>query len=268
MIIAIFVIPILAIISAVLLFKFNGKRSILKFDFVQFIYAFVITPILFVWLKYFLFYILKQELSLRLSLNELFLADTILSVILLYVSFFIVIHSLTKTFNLNRQNDPLYDMVAHSEYLHLNLSHLAIYAGSMFVATLLSLSNLAVPLAIENTRNSFYAIFGFGLLGGIASFMGIWKYDSPDPNFMRIMKLLLAFFFLIHAVAYFWFDPGFNTSYILFWFVFALYMATMFMSLFAERPEKKMKIFRRMPFQINPMKPKYYLAILKRIIYK
>lgn len=268
MILAIFIIPLLAILSAVLLFRLNGRHSILRFDLVQFVYAFIVTPILFVWLKYFLFFILKQELSLRLSLNDIFLADTVLSVILLYVSSFVVIHSLTKTFNLNRKNDPLYDMVAHSEYLHLNLSHLAIYAGGMFIATIMSLSNLVVPLDIVNTKSTFYAIFGFGLLGGITSFMGIWKYDSPDPNFMRLMKLLLAFFFLIHVIAYFWLDPSFNMNFILFWFIFALYMATMFMSLFAERPEKKSKIFQRIPFQINPMKPKYYLGILKRIIYK
>ena len=51
-------------LSALALYRKNGRREILKFDVVQFWYAFVLVPVLFVWFKSFLFFTLRDELNL------------------------------------------------------------------------------------------------------------------------------------------------------------------------------------------------------------
>src|SRR3989344_3589542 len=60
----IYLIPVLSVLSALALYHKSGKMEILKFDVVQFWYAFVLAPILFVWFKSFLFITLRDELNL------------------------------------------------------------------------------------------------------------------------------------------------------------------------------------------------------------
>lgn len=98
-----FVIPLLTLVSGVLLYGQHGKKEFLKLDFVQFMYSFVIAPVMFVWLKSFLFFILRNELNFRLSISEIFIVDTIYSTLVMFIFAFVVIHSLTKSFNLKRE---------------------------------------------------------------------------------------------------------------------------------------------------------------------
>ncbi|MEN8253156.1 MAG: hypothetical protein ABFQ62_02130 [Patescibacteria group bacterium] len=253
-----FLIPVFAILSAILVYKHNGKRDFLRLDAVQFVYAFLISPLIFVWLKSFSFFLLQKELGLGLSVGEIFFIDTLLSVFFLYLFAFVVMHSLTKTFELKRSRDPLYDLFEHSEFFHMDLSHLVIYLGGMLIVTFFSMLNIFIAFDWSVSKSFFYFLLSFGLFGGITGFMGIWNYELPEPNFMRLMKLLIAFFFLIHVFSYFIFEPVFSSQHAFYWFAFFVFLASAIMSLFAERPEKKKGLLQQLPFQLNPKKPKYY----------
>ena len=103
-------VPIFTTIFGMLLYRFqNGSKEIFRLDFVQFIYLFIMTPTLFVWLKTFLFYLLRNELEYSLSINELFVIDTIFTVIAVFVISAVAIHSLTKTFWIKRHHNPKFD---------------------------------------------------------------------------------------------------------------------------------------------------------------
>lgn len=266
MIILFFLIPLLAVFSSIALFGYNGRREFLKLDFTQFFYAFILSPILFIWGKSFLFFLLRNELDLNLSLGEIFLLDSAFSAVFLYVFAFVVIHSLTKTFHLKRTKDPLYDMFEHSEFYHQELSHLAIYAGGMLLITLLSVVNLFVPLVIEHIKWQFYLILVSGTVTGALTFLGIWLFEATDPSFMRLMKLCFGFFFLVHVTLYFVLDPAFNAHYGFYWAIFMSFLTTVIISLFAERPEKKKGVLDRIPLQLNWRKSYYYYLFIRKKI--
>lgn len=262
MIFFLFFIPVLGIVSALLAYRHVGKRDFLRFDMVQLVYAFLMAPLFFVWIKSFFFFLLRQQLQISLSLNELFLIDTLVSVLMLFVYAFIVIHSLTKTFELKREKDPLYDLFEHSEFFHLDFSHLVVYAGAIGIFTVLSVTNAFVPLAIEISQTYFYLILAVAFFAGLAGFIGVWTYE-PQSNFMRLMKLLFAVAFLIHMIIYLSFDPNFTAAYVLYWFIFIMSAVTVALSFFAEKPEAKGGFLQRLPFQLNPKKPRYYWRYLR-----
>ncbi len=253
--------PVFTIVSGLVMYNFNGRHQMLKFDLVQFLYAFLFSPVLFVWMKSFLFVLLKNELDLKLSLNQLFIADTVFSVMFLYVFAFIVIHSLTKTINLNQERDPLADITEYIEYFHLWLSHVVIYLGAMVLICFISFTNLFFPLQLASNKEALFVICGLGILTGIFNFTGIWLYESPDHRFMRLMKLAFGFFFLIHAALYFGFDIPFSVNYSGFWFIFMIYITCTVMSLMAERrkPKEKDGVFQAIPYKLNPVKSRYYI---------
>lgn len=234
-----FLVPVLTITSALVLYRFTGKRQLFKLDFIQFFYAFILAPVFFIWAKTLLFTLIRSEIDLRLSQNEIFLIDTIFSTFLLYIFAFVVIHSLTKTFNLQTYSDPLYDIFHHSEYFHLWLTHLVMYGGLMTLITFFSIANIIFPIEIEMSKSAFYIICGSGVFVGIASFMAILLSDPKQArNFMRVMKLLFGLFFIVHMIIYFIANPSFKPEYALYWwstFVFATMVAW---ALFARRSSK------------------------------
>lgn len=238
MTIVLLAIPFLMIISSLLIYRHNGKREFLKFDMVQFIYSFLLAPAMFVWLKSFLFFILRKELEFGLGLTELFVIDTLFSVLCIFIYAFVVIHSLTKSFNLKKYEDPLYDLFNHSEYFHLWLSHVVIYFGLMTVLTFISMVNLSLPLSIPHSKVATYAVVGMGIFSGIVAFLSVWLSDIEQANFMRIMKLLFAFFTLLHIVVYFVFDPKFSIEYGVYWFSLFGFASASGVSLFADRSER------------------------------
>lgn len=257
-------IPILAAISGIILYPHTGKREFLKLDFVQFFYTFVLTPFLFVWLKSFIFLVLRQELGLRLTYGQLLLIDTIVSVIFLYIFGFVVVHALTKTFSLKITQDPLYDIFRHAEFFHLDLSHLVMYIGVMALATLLSLVNLIVPFQVELAQTFFYGLLFFGVMAAVAMFTITWLYESPEPNYMRLMKAAFGVNFLIHIGIYLWRGVPFGAEYGAYWFFLVFFTSLVGLSLFAERPEeKRYRWYQRLPFAINPYKIKYYYRFFR-----
>lgn len=231
-------IPLLALVSALFLYRHNGKREFLKFDVVQFIYSFIITPILFLWLKSFLFFILRSELDLHLSVNDLFVFDSIFSLGFLYVYAFIVIHSLTKSFKMKMLQDPLYDLFHHSEYFHLWLSHVIMFGGALTLITLFSVINSVMPLPLVANKLQFYSLLLAGLFGGVGNFLVVWLSNPQQGNFMRIMKLLFAACFFIQVLVYFLLDPPFTAPHVFYWMTLLMSTVLVVLSLFFHRSRK------------------------------
>jgi len=264
--ISLLAVPLFVLISGILMYRFSGRKQLLKFDLVQFIYAFVLAPVFFIWTKRFLFFLLKNELDLKLTIGQILSLDSLFSLFFLYIYAFVVIHSLTKSFHLNKKRNPKLDIYELSEYFHLDFSHLSMYISAMLIATLFSTLNLAFPFQIENVRNIFYSFLSLGLFSGLVGFIILWMYESPDPKFMRIIKLASGLFFLVHVAIYFIFDPQFSMAYAFYWFIFGIFATFVFLFLFAERREKRKRFWQRLPFQINPVKVKYYWKYLKKYL--
>lgn len=237
-------IPVFTTLFGLVLYKIQDKKlEIFKLDLVQFVYLFVLSPTLYVWLKSFLFYVLRNELDLRLSVTDLFVVDTIFSLLSFIVMAAIAMHSLTKTFRLKRDFDPHFDIFHLSEYFHLWWTHLVMWGGAMLLATFISISNVLVPLqVVAASKTQFYGLLGVALVFGFVTFFALWMSDAKQGNFMRLMKLFLAFVVLVHVVAYFILDPVFNMSNAGYWFVFMnFFSATLCASIF-ERYEQKSKV--------------------------
>lgn len=240
------IVPLGAVLSSFFIYRRTGRRDFLKFDSVQFIHAFVVAPLMFVWIKSFLYYLLRQELEVQLSYRDLFLVDTVFSVIALYVYAFVVIHSLTKSFELKRYVDPLYDIFSHSEALHLWISHTAIYLGGMFLAVLLSMVNVWIPAQVTTTRYLFFATLGLSFLGGVFAFAGIWLSNFTEKNtFLKIMKVGISLGFITHVVVYYLFAPGLNATYGAYWILFMVFFAMALCALLFERSERASGWFER-----------------------
>ena len=238
MLIALLSVFVLAPLLGTIIYKFQGGREVFKLDLVQFTYLFILSPILFIWIKSFLFYLLKSELNLRLSAVELFVIDTVFSVIAFYIFAAIAIHTLTKTFWLKRRDDPHFDLFHLSEYFHLWWSHIVIYVGAMTMATFVSGANLLVPLAVVSAKWQVYLTLMGGIIAGIIAFLTIWNSDPQQGNFMRIMKLFFGLFFVVQVIGYFVFDPAFSMIYGGYWFVLALFMSAVWCALFFERSSR------------------------------
>ena len=253
MIFVIYLIPVLTIISSMLMYRLNGKKQLLKLDLVQFVYAFVFAPALFIWLKSFLYQLMRVEVEVSLSSLQIFIIDTAFSTIFLYIFAFVVIHSLTKSFNLQSAKDPLYDIFAHSEFFHLWLTHLIVYIGAMGLISILAFVNLYFPLTIDATRPVFYFWTLTGFVAGLISFVMIWISDpkSNGANFTRVMKLFFGLFFLFHVLLYFFLNPNFNIVHGMYWWSFSLFTALMICSLFAYKSEKAHNLFSRVAEKIR-----------------
>jgi hypothetical protein len=230
-------IPLLALISGLLLYRHDGKREILRFDVVQFVYSFVIAPVLFIWIKSFFFFVLSKEIHPPLSPNNLFVIDTVISTMALIIYAFVVIHSLTTSFNRKMYKDPLHDLFEHTEYFHLWFSHLTMYIGGLLLFTILGIGNIFLPLELELSKFQFYGLFLFSAVIGTIQFMMVWLSNLDEGNFFRIMKLSFAFFFMIHVGAYFLYSPEFTGRMSVFWVSFGASFTTVLHSLFAVRFE-------------------------------
>lgn len=237
--------PVLTCLAAFLLYNQVGKREFLKLDLVQFIYAFVLTPLAFVWMKSFLLFFAKNEINPNLSQNELFAIDTGFSVLFLFFYAFVVIHSLTKSFEVKKYNDPLYDIVTHSESFHLWISHTFMYSLTLLFIALLSVTNVFIPLSVELSKFAFYSLLGLGTFCGLLTFSAIWLSNFTEYKFLKLMKLIFALFFVVHILLYFFLDPDFNSHFSVYWFVFSIFGATVFASYFVEKSQRSQRFLER-----------------------
>ncbi|MDA1079083.1 MAG: hypothetical protein O2840_00100 [bacterium] len=230
-------IPLFAVVSGLLLYRHDGKRELLRFDVVQFVYSFVIAPVMFIWIKSFFYFVLSKEIHPPLSPTNLFVIDTVLSTMALIIYAFVVIHSLTTSFNRKMYKDPLHDLFEHTEYFHLWLSHLTMYIGSLLLFTILGIGNIFLPLEVELSKFQFYSLFLFSAVLGTMQFIMVWLSNPGKENFMRIMKLSFAFFFMLHVGAYFLYSPAFAGRMSVFWVSFGASFTAVLYSLFAVRFE-------------------------------
>lgn len=272
LLVLLFLVPTFAIFSSLYLYRHTGKREILKFDLVQFVYAFVLTPIVYVWLKSFLFVFLVQELDLHLSVTDLFIADTIFTVIFLFVFAFLVIHSLTKSFELKRTRDPFYDIFQHSEFFHLLTSHVVLYAGSVVLINIISTVNVFIPLEVANNMIVFYAALILGFLIGIIIYIGILltddEFDVKYPRFEMFVELVYIVFFIFNIGIYFFVRPGFNLSHVMYWFVFMILGGFITGSLVLDRSETIVKRLKKLHYKTpkltDPLIPESRLKLKKK----
>lgn len=243
--ILLFTIPLIALASGLAIYHRNGRREILKFDLVQFIYAFVLAPILFVWLKTFLFIILRNELGITISITNLFVWDTVFSLIFMVVYASVVIHSLTKSFENKRYKDPLFDVFQHSESIHLWVSHTATYAGVMMLLTLVSIINIFFPLYLQLNKLQFYLLLSSGVLLGGLGLAIIWLSIFKE-KFWLVNKLLFGLFFIIHVLAYYFLKPSFNADHAMYWIIFSTFTTTVVLAFGLEKSDKASNLLEKL----------------------
>ena len=246
--------------AALLVYNQNGKKEILRFDMVQFFYAFILMPVAYIWFKVFLFILLKNELGNMISQNELFIWDTAYSVFFLFLAAFVVIHSLTKSFELKRKKDPLYDLFEHSEYYHLWFSHTSLFVGIMILATIISGFNLWLSLPVLITKPVFYSILFTTPILALAVFKVFKISDFGDFRFLKLMKLFVGLFFLIHGLLYFLVEPVFAGERIMYWYTTNVFGFLSLISLFHSSEPKPLPIHKRISLKAK--------LVLNRLIKK
>lgn len=247
---ALFLIPVLMLLAVMFMYRFSGKKEFLQMDLVQFLYAFVIYPIGYIWIKNFIYLLLREEIGVRLTLGQLITIDTVFTVLFLYMYAFGIIHALTKTFSLNLNRDPFYDMFDDSKYFHEFLSHVGMYAGVVMVMTVLSLINGLFPFQVVNNKLYMDVLVGLGWFAGFLTYIGM--FFSTDKGFQyskykRIMKLLFGSCFTLEVLFYFAFRPKFALQYGWFWFILLTLTSTI-VSMFIFSPGRRFgKLLQRLP---------------------
>jgi hypothetical protein len=247
MITLLFIVPILAIATSLFVYQLNGKKEIIKLDLVQFFYAFLLAPILFIWIKSVLYVLLRSELDLGLSPGQLFLVDTSFSLFFLYVFAFVVMHSLTKSINLKVGQDPLHDIFQHSEYFHLWISHIVIYVGSGVLFSCISIANAFFPLVLNVPMLWFYTVLVVGFITGLLSFMGIWLSDPKQhaAHFLVLMKLCFGSLLVLHIFVFFLLGVEFSPEYGLYWTVTVGYLSLIMCFFFAHKSQRALTFIER-----------------------
>lgn len=221
-------VPVFALLSGVLVYRFHGHAEIFKLDLIQFFYAFVLSPLLFVWGKSVLFLILRTEIGSSLSQGSLFLYDTVFSTLFLYIYAFVVMHSLTASFNLKMFSNPKYDLFLDSEYLHLWLTHIVIFLGGLALVSLLGMINVIFELPLSLSRSAFYSLNATAFLVGVLLFLAMIPLSDPKlrgRNFRRLMKASFGMFFIGQISAYFFLPIPFNSTRLAFWMSSFLFTA-------------------------------------------
>jgi hypothetical protein len=192
--------------------------------------------------------LLRRELDFSLSPAELFVIDSLFSTFFLYIFAFVVIHSLTKSFQLQNQRDPLYDIFHHSEYFHLWLTHIVFFVGTILLASFFGIINSLVPLDFQTNKFVFHIISASGIMGGGAFFIALWLADPQQKgaNFMRLMKLVVAFFFLVQVFAYFIINPAYDSAHFVYWWSLFAFATVVTMSAFSYKSVKARSLLERL----------------------
>lgn len=243
--IQLFLLSLLFIIfSGLFIYRYTGKKRIFNFDLVQFIYAFVIAPLVFVWIKTLVFYLVQSEVDL-IGQTNIFLIDTAVSLLGLGAYAFVIIHFITKNFEIKRYRDPLYDIFQLSEVIHLWISHLGLYFIVFLAATSLSILNLVFPLDADFSRTWFLLLLPIGAVLGFSAYVAVWLSNFTKSKFMKINKLMFAFYLFVHLCLYFLVNISFDPIYAVYWFFMSVFLATNFCSIFFDKSKKITKIFDR-----------------------
>ena len=215
--------PIIILIFGFFIYRFNGRKELLKMDLVQFIYAFVLAPAIIIWTKTVVFFSIDNLLGIT-DVETKFLIDSIITTIAFFFYGFMVIHSLTKSFEIKKSRDPLFDIFEHSEYLHLWLSHIVIYSGWLVVTFVLGILNIIFPFELrENSLNpTVLVLIGFVLSLLFKHALGIVK----EENFGRVMKLQVYTGTFALIVVYILIRPQYSAQFSAFWAATMFFIST------------------------------------------
>lgn len=236
------ILPVIGTIVGLVFYSFQGKKDLLKIDIVQFYYTFVLSPIVFVWLKT-MMYLLLQANSHHLSMKEIFAIDTAFSVVFLLVFAFVAMHSVTKTFNL-KNKDPLYDFFFDSEYIHLWLSHLAMAFGAISILTAVSFVNLWLPLDWNGSSSSLPILLVSAFIVGLTIYLSLELSDPKQVkrfSFMRLMKLAIGLVFALHILMFAIKTPPLTLGYAPFWFMMMAFFGASLLGFFTYKSAKMKK---------------------------
>ncbi len=237
----IFLVPVLLIAAIIYIYRFTGKREILQLDLVQFLFAFLVYPVTYIWLKNFLYFLLRSEIGVALSLREWINIDTAFTVFFMYFYAFGIIHALTKTFSLNLHRDPLYDIFEDSKYFHEFISHVGMYVAAVILFAVLGILNCFFPIQVEQNRSTLYLILALGWIMGFFAYLGAFYTTDKGVDYhryRRIMKLAFGLSFLTLSISYFVIHPLFSLKYSAFWFVL-LGSASTIVSMFLFSPTRR-----------------------------
>jgi hypothetical protein len=215
-------IPVLFSISFAVVYRFVGRKEIFRFDLVQFFYAFILVPLMFIWGKILIFVLIRTGLNTSLSDTHYLMVDTIYGLIFLYIFGFEMVHALTKTVSLNVLRDPLYDIFIYLEYFHLWLAHLVCSVGSILLVMIFSLVNLFFPLDAHVRGLWFNLFLVSGLVFGWLAFMLIWlcnPHQGKRYRYMRIMKIMIGVLFISQVVGYAIASPSLSAQFAIYWWV-------------------------------------------------
>jgi hypothetical protein len=181
-----------------------------------------------------------------------------------------VIHSLTKTFGLKKDDNPRYNLFADSEYYHQLLSHVAVYCGVGLLFLFVGLVNIFVPFPIVGSVWWMYLVAILSFVGGGVGLATVWLYETNDRRFYRLMKLFFGIMFVIEVWIFIIASPSFSLSYSIYWFMFGIFFSMTALSIVADKP-KPDSWWERLPFMINWRKPKNdfsrYFKVVKDRIY-
>lgn len=239
------ILPFFMIAFGYTVYKFQGKKQFISMDAVQFLYTFLVAPMIFVWFKLMLFVLLRNELGVSLTPNQWFFYDTVFSVLFLFMYAFVSMHSLTKSFRLRKDNDPFYDLFYHSEYIHLWLSHHAMLYFGMAFFSLFAFLNLFFPLELTLESWQFYLVLVLGVVLGPAVYVGILMADPRQATrkFMRFVKLAIASFAILHMILYALFDPSLSPDYIIYWFFACFFVSLAICASLTFKSKRAVSVF-------------------------
>lgn len=254
-------VPFLALAAGLILYKHNGKREILRFDLVQFFYAFILLPALYVWMKGFLFVLLESQLGQTLSQQSLLFWDTVYSILFLFLYAFTVIHSLTKSFQLKRDKDPLYDLFEHSEYYHSWVSHTVVYVGGMILFFSLAALNAWIDLPWPIRDSVFHGLLAIALGTAALIFKSFLISDFGDFRFVKLMNLLSAFFFVLCIVVYALTEPSFAGAKAMYWFQLTVFLGLSLLGLTHDSDPEPAPFHKRILKNIS----RFWSSIVRRI---
>ncbi len=244
--------PIFIMICVLYLYRFSGRKEFLRFDLVQFIFAFFVYPVAYIWMKQFLYILLREEIGVLFSIGQWITIDTIFTIFFLYFYAFGIIHSLTKSFNLKVNRDPFFDVFEQSEYFHQFITHVGMYVAGFILFVIFGVINSFFPFDIVIQKNPFYTILGSAIAAGMLCYIG--AFISTDKGmgyqkYKRIMKLTFGMSFAILAITYFVQKPAFNLQFAMYWFAITLF-TTLIASMFIFNPTRKFgKLLRTLPLQ-------------------
>lgn len=237
---ALLVVLLFGMVLGFVLYRFQGRKDLVHLDIVQFCYIFFFYPLFFVWLKSFVYVQLKPMIGVEISPSEYLVIDTTVATVGLYLYGIVAMKGLTKTLFLIRQKNPLVDLFPHTEYIHLWISHIAIFIGVVAILSVLSIVNLLFPFQVNESDLVNIVTASLGAAFGVCLYIVLLLSNPKQDHFrlLKTIKLMFGLVFTIFVVAYLIFSPPLSTSFSLYWFSLFLFATFVVCSFFSYKSQR------------------------------